>query len=167
MKTPIFNLPGSNLYLPSTDLDFQGSNLVNSEGTNLKGSNPIFQGTNLVSMRLQPPTSFRQDIFGYTYDSQCLLQRALTIFSLLFIVVYTSRHQWHCFLHMKVSPLLLRTPKHFLQGYLMMASMHHGLQGRSTKFSPIFLSKTSSLLQHENYGCSNNVCLKYFLLQAY
>ena len=31
MKTPIFNLPGSNLYLPSTDLDFQGSNLVNYE----------------------------------------------------------------------------------------------------------------------------------------
>ena len=101
MKTPIFNLLGSNLYLPNTNLDFQGSNLYRAkhrlglskaptlsilrhqpQGLQpyiwyrlqpgllstpiLSGSNPIFQGTSLVSMRLQPPASICEDIFGYT-----------------------------------------------------------------------------------------------------
>ena len=133
MKTPVFNLPGSNLYFPSIDLEFQGSNLYcanhrlgiskaptlsilrhQPQGLQpyiqyrlqpgvlrtpiLQGSNPIFQGTDLVSMRLQPTTSLRQNIFGYSSRLPKSSSTGPDNLHLVFIVVSTLRHQSQPFL---------------------------------------------------------------------
>ena len=149
MKTPIFNLPGSKLYLPSIDLDFQGSNLVNSEAPTSRAPTlylvqaPTWSFKDSYPLGLQPYLPRHQPCL-YEAPTSCFnssryIWLYFTAPNVFFNKPFQSSLSLHCSLHItssmttfssyKVSPLLFIIPKHFLQGHLMMKLlMHHGLQ---------------------------------------
>ena len=152
MNSLIFNLPSSNLYFPSTNLDFQGSNLVNFEV-------PTSRAPTLYLV--QAPTQFLEDfdplgLQPYPPRHQpCIFEAPTLSFT-------SSRYIWlyftapnvffnescpssvilHFSLHLsssmttlislKVSPLLFIILKLDLQGHLMMTFNNASWSSRFT-----------------------------------
>ena len=78
MRTLIFNLPSSNLYFPSTDLDFQGSKFVNFEAPTSKAPTlylvqaPTWSLEDSYPLGLQPYLP-RHQPFLYEAPTSCFI----------------------------------------------------------------------------------------------